>query len=98
MVNIQDKNLVDVDTISTDINFILTGLGNIKKEIQVLEGFNDQERINSYLNNLIDFAGDALDEVEEITKLFDQTKIEFIEISEKLGEKKTHGEIYFLTN
>jgi len=64
-------------------------LNNIKKEIQVLESLINKEKLNNYLNNLIDFAGDALDEFDELNKLFDQVKKEFCEVSESLGEKKT---------
>lgn len=67
----------------------MNGLSNIKKEIQLLEKVQDQNKIQNYLNNLIDFAGNAIEEVEEVNKLFDQTKTNFIEIAEKFGEKKT---------
>jgi hypothetical protein len=43
----------------------------------------------NYLNNLINFAGDAITEMEEIEQIFNNTKIIFFEFAEKLGEKKT---------
>jgi hypothetical protein len=80
---------VDLDTISNDINFIFGGLSNIKKEIQILEKLEQTESIKVYLNNLINFTGDAIDDIELIGNLFEQVKTLFAEIVEKLGEKKT---------
>jgi hypothetical protein len=78
---------VDIDTISTDMNFILLGINNIKKEIILLESMNN-ENLKPYLTNLIDFAGDAIDEIEYIGNLFEEVKKKYGEILEKFGEKK----------
>ena len=51
---------MDLDTITTDINFLLNGLNLIKKEIIIIEKMSDKERMFNYLTNLINFAGDAI--------------------------------------
>jgi hypothetical protein len=50
---------------------------------------NDQEKIEKYLHKLIDFASDAIEELNFISNLNEKNKANFIEIAEKFGEKKT---------
>lgn len=78
-----------MDVINTEMNFLFAGLKNIKKEIEVLETISDKKPIENYLNNLINFAGDAIEEMELMGKLQDEVKTIFGELAEKLGEKKT---------
>ena len=78
-----------MDSISTDTNFLFNGLNNIKKEIQKLETLEQTKSIQNYSDNLIDFAGEAIDEMEIIGNLLEEIKKSYAEICEKLGEKKT---------
>ena len=43
----------------------------------------------NYSNNLINFAGDAIEEMELISNLYEETKNLLIELADKFGEKKT---------
>lgn len=89
MVIILNLIQVDIDTISNDFNFLFNGLNAIKYEITALDGFKDQARIESYKNNLIDFAADAIEELDALNNQFEDAKKLYFQFTEKLGEKKT---------
>lgn len=80
---------MDLDTALADFNYIYSGLNNMKKEIELLEKHREPDLVSSYLNNLIDFAGDAIEEVDKVGSLFDETKASAEEVAEKFGEKKS---------
>jgi hypothetical protein len=81
--------LVDMDTISNDFNFLFNGLNTIKNEITLLDTFKDPDRVENYKNNLIDFAADAIEELDTLSTQFDEAKKVYLTFTEKLGEKKT---------
>lgn len=78
-----------MDTISNDFNFLFNGLNAIKNEITALESFKDPDRVENYKNNLIDFAADAIDELDAMSTQFEEAKKIYTEFTEKIGEKKT---------
>ena len=78
-----------MDTISNDFNFLFNGLNFIKNEITALDNFPDQEKVENYKNNLINFAADAIEELDKLSNQFEEAKKIYSEFSELLGEKKT---------
>ncbi len=63
-------------------------MNEIKKEIKILEQLEETPSINNYMNNLIDFAGDTIDDFECLCEKFESLKKDYSSLLEKLGEKK----------
>lgn len=75
--------------ISNDFNFLFNGLDVMKNEISALDNFLDEEKIESYKTNLIYFAADAIEELDNLSTQFEEAKKLYCQFTEKFGEKKT---------
>ena len=62
----------------------------MKKEIDLVEKINENNDLyDDYLENLINFAADAVDDLEKLNDLFEDLNKKISEFAEKMGEKKT---------
>ena len=49
----------------------------------------NKEMFDDYLDGLIDFAANAVDDLEKLNDLYEDLKKKMITFAEKMGEKKT---------
>ena len=81
--------LVDVDTVATDLSFLIKGVNDMRKEIEVVEKIKEQKELyDDYLESLINFAADAVDDLEKLNNLFEDLSKKINVFAEKMGEKK----------
>ena len=80
---------MDYDTVSGDLQVLVKGINDINKEIDILRKFNgDSDLVEDYSESLINFAVDAVDELERMNEMFDNIDKKIAEFCEKMGEKK----------
>ena len=61
----------------------------MRKEIDIVEKINENKDLyDEYLENLINFAADAVDDLEKLNDLFEDLNNKIIVFAEKMGEKK----------
>lgn len=81
--------LVDLDSVATDLNFLIKGVSEMRKEIDFVEKINEKKELyDEYLENLINFAADAVDDLEKLNDLFEDLNNKVNVFAEKMGEKK----------
>jgi len=61
----------------------------MRKEIDIVEKISEQKDLyEDYLENLINFAADAVDDLEKLNNLFEDLSLKINVFAEKMGEKK----------
>jgi len=79
-----------VDNLANDIGYLINGLNEIKNEIEIVEKIEAQKDLfNDYLENLIKFASEAIEEVEILNDSYEELNKKIIIFAVKMGEKKT---------
>ena len=74
---------------SNDLQALVKGINDIKKEIDIIDKIEGKEdMIEDYSDSLINFAADAVDELEKMNDMFDDINKKVEEFCEKMGEKK----------
>jgi len=62
----------------------------MKKEIDIIEKILDKKELyNDYSDGLINFAAEAVDDLEKLNNVFEDLKSKISVYAEKMGEKKT---------
>jgi len=75
---------------STDLNFLIKGVNDMRKEIDYVDKIKDQKELYQvYLENIINFAAEAVDDLEKLDELFQDLNKKIIVFTEKMGEKKS---------
>ena len=69
---------------------MIKGINDIKNEIEIIEKIEENtELFDDYLEYLINFAADSVDDLEKLNDLYEDLSKKICEFAEKLGEKKT---------
>lgn len=72
------------------MGFLIKGVTDMKKEIDIIEKILDKKELyDDYLDGLINFAAEAVDDLEKLNNVFEDTKTKISVYAEKIGEKKT---------
>jgi Zn-dependent M32 family carboxypeptidase len=75
--------------LASDLNYLIKGVNDMRKEIDIVEKINENKDLyDEYLDNLINFASDAVDDLEKLNDLFEDLNSKIIVFAEKMGEKK----------
>lgn len=82
--------LVDYDTVVSDLSYLIKGINDMKKEIDLIDKIKTKKELyEDYLEILINFAADAVDDLEKLNDIFEDINKKIPILAEKLGEKKT---------